>query len=485
MLSSVGRSFDDFDRITELNNSVASALKNFIAARTAIRDFVISTDEKYYAQVEQYVSVAIEHLAQAESTANQDEARSTTRQLRDSIGKWNLIARQVRDAFASYQETIQIKVLANFGILIQTGSALLQSNAMLANSIVFDVQTASTAIAGYLINGEDRLAENAQDAISLAKKKINQADQNDEYLSATLQSFAASLDTCAEAFGEVVIKRKNAYQLFNDNLAPLGSQIQADAEEFRQRIIEYQRKNEELKKAYRLLEEISLTDPLTGLRNRRFLNQHLEADVALTVRHYENWLRHPNLPPPTGGDVVFLLVDMDHFKSVNDQHGHAAGDQVLVQMRQRLQEVFRESDYLVRWGGEEFLVVARGVNRTDAEVMAERTCAAVRGRDFELGDGLRLAKTCSVGFACFPFLPNNPRLLSWSQVVELADQALYIAKRSGRDGWVGLFSTEQTRPEEVLRRLAQATAEAVRDGELRLKTSLTETIETVCPSIPK
>jgi len=66
---------------------------------------------------------------------------------------------------------------------------------------------------------------------------------------------------------------------------------------------------------------------------------------------------------------------------------------------------------LVRWGGEEFLVVARGVSRLEAEMMAERICAFIRGREFELDEDVRLAKTCSVGFACFPFLPNHPRLV--------------------------------------------------------------------------
>ncbi|HUI17129.1 MAG TPA: PAS domain S-box protein [Alphaproteobacteria bacterium] len=224
--------------------------------------------------------------------------------------------------------------------------------------------------------------------------------------------------------------------------------------------------------AYRALEEVSLTDPLTGLRNRRFLQQHMEADVALTLRYYEQWLRHPAETLPATADMVFFLIDLDHFKSVNDRYGHGVGDQVLVQMRQRLQEVFRASDHLVRWGGEEFLVVARAVNREEAEGVAERVRKAVAGREFELGQDLRLAETCSIGFACFPFLPYRPRLLSWSEVVELADQGLYIAKRRGRNAWVGLIATERTPPEAAFERLKQNPEEAARKGELRLATNL-------------
>ena len=96
----------------------------------------------------------------------------------------------------------------------------------------------------------------------------------------------------------------------------------------------------------------------------------------------------------------------------------------------------------------------------------------VAERDFTLPDGGRLSKTCSIGFACFPFLPAQPRLLSWSQVVELADQGLYIAKRSGRDAWAALYSTGATRPEGVFPRLMQQLGQSVADGEVRVVSNL-------------
>ena len=223
--------------------------------------------------------------------------------------------------------------------------------------------------------------------------------------------------------------------------------------------------------AYQALEEASLTDPLTGLRNRRFLKQHIEADVALTLRHYEQWLRVPAGVSPLAADMVFFLIDIDNFKEVNDRYGHGVGDKVLVHMRQRLQEVFRASDHLVRWGGEEFLVVARAVNREEAEGVAERLRKAVAGRAFELDENLRLSASCSIGFACFPFLPAHPRLFSWSEVVELADQALYMAKRGGRNAWVGLLPTARTPTEIDPQSLVRAPEQALRNGELRLAAS--------------
>ena len=233
-------------------------------------------------------------------------------------------------------------------------------------------------------------------------------------------------------------------------------------------------KNLELERAYKALEEVSLTDQLTGLRNRRFFLQNVDADVAMSLRGYEagNHRELTECDLQTPNDLVFFMVDLDHFKEVNDRYGHAAGDSILVQMQERLREVFRESDYVIRWGGEEFLVLARATHRDEAAGVAERMRRAVAERDFTLPDGGRLAKTCSIGFACFPFLPAQPRLLSWPQVVELADQGLYIAKRSGRNGWAALYSTETTRADGVFPRLMQQLGDAVAEGEVRLVTNL-------------
>ncbi|WP_426168038.1 diguanylate cyclase [Pseudoduganella sp. R-34] len=231
-------------------------------------------------------------------------------------------------------------------------------------------------------------------------------------------------------------------------------------------------KNLELERAYKALEEVSLTDQLTGLRNRRFFLQHVESDVALSLRGYDGPASEADAVADR--DLVFYMVDLDHFKEVNDRHGHAAGDSVLVQMKDRLREVFRESDYLVRWGGEEFLVLARATGRSGAHVVAERIRQAVSSREFLLPDGTRLARTCSIGFACYPFLPSHPRLMSWSQVVELADLGLYISKHSGRDAWTAVHATEATQPEELFPRLVHQLGQCIERGEARIVTSLGE-----------
>jgi len=229
-------------------------------------------------------------------------------------------------------------------------------------------------------------------------------------------------------------------------------------------------KNLELERAYKALEDVSLTDQLTGLRNRRFFLQHVESDVALSLRRYDEGATSAS----PDRDLVFFMVDLDYFKEVNDTHGHAAGDAVLVQMQERLREVFRETDYLVRWGGEEFLVLARAIQRDEAHAVAERVRVAVASRPFELPGGALIQRTCSIGFACFPFLPQAPRLLNWSQVVELADQALYIAKHSGRNGWTALYATENTPQGDLFDHLVTDLRYAIERGEVKVITSLTQ-----------
>ena len=218
----------------------------------------------------------------------------------------------------------------------------------------------------------------------------------------------------------------------------------------------------ELETATRALQEASLTDPLTGLRNRRFLTQQIDADVALSLRRHAN-ARQSGQPAPDDADLLFFLIDIDGFKRINDQHGHAAGDAVLQQMRERLQPVFRESDWLVRWGGEEFLIVARGTSRRHAAELAERVRQRVAGQPFRLDDGSPLAVSCSLGFACFPLSPVQAP--DWTTTVDLADAALYQAKRSGRNAWVGVTDAGQADAATLAERRGSA-AQWLEEGRL-------------------
>lgn len=199
------------------------------------------------------------------------------------------------------------------------------------------------------------------------------------------------------------------------------------------------------------LRELSLTDALTGLRNRRYLELRLDDDLRLCLRRFET--PEGGAPGPDA-DLLLMLLDLDHFKRVNDVHGHAAGDAVLVQLAQRLREVFRETDSLVRWGGEEVLALARETDRRDAAELATRVCAAVRSKPFEIGPGETVQVTVSIGFCAFPLDPRHPRLWDWRACLALADSALYAAKDQGRDGFVGAIRANGLSPREAPENLA-------------------------------
>lgn len=201
-------------------------------------------------------------------------------------------------------------------------------------------------------------------------------------------------------------------------------------------------RTEDLQKANAALEESSMLDPLTGLKNRRYLNAFMPEEVARTMRQQRERAQAERLSQDRNIDLCVLLVDLDHFKMVNDQHGHIAGDSVLRQVAFVMRSACRASDVVVRWGGEEFLIVARNIDRNRAGILAGQICAAVRAHPFDIGNGVTLRKTCSIGYTAFPLVPSAPERFDWEQALELADQCMYAAKKTGRDGWVGCLVQE-------------------------------------------
>jgi diguanylate cyclase (GGDEF)-like protein len=190
----------------------------------------------------------------------------------------------------------------------------------------------------------------------------------------------------------------------------------------------------ELAAANRELREASFTDALTGARNRRFFSTVIEDDVNRTLRVHST----PPANRPRNCDLIFYIVDIDHFKEVNDDYGHDRGDGVLAEMARRLTGVVRDSDRLIRWGGEEFLLISRDADRTRGDVLAGRVMTAVGSEPFDLGGGQKVRRTCSVGWAPFPWYPDSTRTFAFTEVLKLADRALYLAKQSGRNRSVGV-----------------------------------------------
>lgn len=188
-----------------------------------------------------------------------------------------------------------------------------------------------------------------------------------------------------------------------------------------------------------LLREQSHRDPLTGLHNRRGLHDAVAARGLL--HEFEGTL---------------MLLDIDHFKRINDGHGHAAGDAVLVEVARRLAEAVRGCDLVVRWGGEEFIVCVMpgnsggvGTDAAAAQLLARRVLDTIGATPVALPDGTRLRVTVSLGHACFPL--QAARLpLALERAINLVDMALYTAKNQGRNRAVGIVSATATDGAELL-----------------------------------
>ena len=138
-------------------------------------------------------------------------------------------------------------------------------------------------------------------------------------------------------------------------------------------------------------------------------------------------------------DLIFYLIDLDNFKKVNDRYGHDSGDRVLIEAARRISAAIRNSDLLVRWGGEEFLVVSRRTDRRQAGILAQRVLDAFRSGPFAIGTPDEVHQTCSIGWAAFPWLEEDAEAVNHERVLKFADRALYRAKKAGKDQAIGMI----------------------------------------------
>jgi diguanylate cyclase (GGDEF)-like protein len=191
------------------------------------------------------------------------------------------------------------------------------------------------------------------------------------------------------------------------------------------RTYELAQRYRELQDANRRLEMASYTDTLTGLANRRYLMQQF-----------------PQLLANTKGlqGLAIMIIDLDALKPINDQHGHAAGDELITEVARTLRQAIRPDDVLVRWGGDEFVVVAHAQHIEHATMLAERIRERVAKMKCTLPRGAVVRTSCSIGLTCLPFVPGSPDAVSWEHAIKIADLALYRAKR-GRNAWQGWFGT--------------------------------------------
>ena len=184
----------------------------------------------------------------------------------------------------------------------------------------------------------------------------------------------------------------------------------------------------ETKRLMYSLRESTLTDPLTGLRNRRYLQEYTEKLVAGVLRR--------------GETVGLIMCDLDYFKQVNDSYGHNAGDTVLKQTANAIRQCVRESDIVIRFGGEEFLVVLLAISEGESTQIAEKIRLSIQQLTIKLPEGV-IQKTISLGVSEFPADTGT----LWS-CIKFADVALYRAKEEGRNRSVR-FTSDMWKEEQV------------------------------------
>lgn len=185
----------------------------------------------------------------------------------------------------------------------------------------------------------------------------------------------------------------------------------------------------EAKRLTETLRETALRDPLTGLNNRRFLEEYVDVLISTAKR--------------SKTPLSILVLDLDFFKVVNDTHGHDAGDTVLKALASVLKNSVRASDMVIRFGGEEFLIALQSTNAEGAGRIAEKIRASVEDMQVNVGTAV-LKKTISIGYAMFP----DDSETFW-QIVKFADVALYRAKQEGRNKVVRFTSDMWTEHNDV------------------------------------
>ncbi|MFZ6640009.1 tetratricopeptide repeat-containing diguanylate cyclase [Undibacterium sp. TC4M20W] len=187
--------------------------------------------------------------------------------------------------------------------------------------------------------------------------------------------------------------------------------------------------NEKLREVNEQLEFHAVRDPLTGLYNRRSFVDMMKGRAILP----EGERREDALDNPD----CLILMDIDHFKNINDSFGHATGDSVLIEVARRLRSTVRDSDMVLRWGGEEFLIYSPRSNPAQLKGLVERILRSI-GEENIQADGASVPVTLTAGFISLPFSGLPEAICNWEKALQIADMALYLGKVNGRNRAYGV-----------------------------------------------
>lgn len=189
------------------------------------------------------------------------------------------------------------------------------------------------------------------------------------------------------------------------------------------------RTNEQLREVNQQLEFHAVRDPLTGLYNRRSFVELMKNRAVLPGgERREDVLENPD---------SLILMDLDHFKNINDGYGHAAGDAVLMEVARRLRRTVRDSDMVLRWGGEEFLIYSPRTNPAQLKNLVDRVLRGIGEEPIKV-EGAEIHATLTAGFISLPFSGVPELMCNWEKALQIADMALYLGKVNGRNRAYGV-----------------------------------------------
>lgn len=224
----------------------------------------------------------------------------------------------------------------------------------------------------------------------------------------------------------------------------------------------------ELQEANEQLLQASITDQLTGLHNRRYLSDVIEERLEQIKRRFAESILDDKMNASSGPRLMALMFDLDGFKPINDNYGHDAGDKVIIQVATLLKNECRENDIVIRWGGDEYMIVAVVDDLDEAKHFAERVRQSISTFAFDVGLSKKFNLSSSLGFALYPFSHYAPHSITWDQVHLLADHALYKSKDAGRNTWTGIIQSESELPFSVLNSLVPNVDKAIDSGDVLL-----------------
>jgi len=248
-----------------------------------------------------------------------------------------------------------------------------------------------------------------------------------------------------------------------------------------ERTQEIKLRNQELELLNGKLKLASVTDTLTGLKNRRYLYDFIDREIAEVDRQLVDAkragadIRTLNISP----GLFFMMIDLDGFKQINDVYGHDAGDRALLQVRDVLEHCCRASDTIIRWGGDEFMIVGQSGGHHAVEKLAERIRLELASHQYRLGNGNVGRLSASIGLTVYPFVSRKPGLLNWEATAAIADQASYIAKENQRNAWVAIYSSGKECTGNALKQIRSNLRSLLERGVIEIRTSIEGELETL------